>query len=94
MKRFELRELSQAYAWSMGGGQALHVHTLTMGHRFFSRYSVIAHLFDQDKDRLATTARSLGVRSVVIEHEGTRKQHVDLCGKPLERALDRCHDDE
>ena len=24
--------------------------------------------------------------TIKVEHEGTIKQHVDLCGKPLERA--------
>lgn len=46
----------------------------------------IAHLFDQDIDRLRKTAKMLGVRVVKVEHEGTYKQHVNLCSNPLERA--------
>jgi hypothetical protein len=46
-----------------------------------------AHLFDQDARRLAATARALGVRVVVVSHEGTPFQHIDLCAAPLQRAI-------
>ena len=46
----------------------------------------IAHLFDQDKTRLIATVKRLGVRVVKVEREGEEGQHIDLCGKPLERA--------
>lgn len=48
----------------------------------------IAHLFDQDKARLVRTAKRFGVRVILVEREGTHQQHIDLCGKPLERALE------
>ncbi|MCB1714259.1 MAG: hypothetical protein KDK05_03895 [Candidatus Competibacteraceae bacterium] len=86
MKIFEMMDLQSAYQHAQEGGQALHLHTLNQGHRLFKRYPVIAHLLDQDVERLRKTAKSLGVRVIKIEHEGTRKQHIDLCGKPLERA--------
>lgn len=81
-----MREIVAALAHSKSGGQALHLHTLTHGHPLFKRYPVIAHLLDQDKTRLIMTAKKLGVRVIEVECEGTIKQHIDLCGKPLERA--------
>jgi hypothetical protein len=87
MKQFEEDQVREAKAHAVAGGQALHLHTFNdMGHPLFKRYSVIAHLFDQNKERLVKTARKLGVRVIVVEHEGEPGQHIDLCGKPLERA--------
>lgn len=86
LKRFEMREQRAAIACSQSGGQALHIHTLTQGHKLFKKYSQIAHLFDMDKDRLLATARRLGVRKIKIGREGELGQHIDLCGKPFERA--------
>jgi len=39
-------------------------------------------------ERLTATARQLGVRRIVVDQEKTEKQHVDLCGKVLERAIE------
>lgn len=90
MKQFAWRELNEARRFALNGGQSLHVHSLTQGHPLFSRYSEIAHLFDQDKERLVATVKSLGVNVIKVEHEGTPSQHVDLCGKPFERAKKQC----
>lgn len=86
MKVFQFDEIFEAYEHARLGGQALHLHTLNAGHPLFRRYPVIAHLFDQNADRLISTVKRLGVRVVKVEHSGTHKQHIDLCGKPLERA--------
>src|SRR5688572_17704211 len=86
MKRFEMMQQREAVSHSLRGGQALHVHTFNAGHPLFKRYPVIAHLFDQDKSRLIATARKLGVRVIKVEYEGESAQHIDLCGKPFERA--------
>ncbi len=83
---FQEREIFAAYAHAKEGGQALHLHTLNQGHPLFRRYPIIGHLLDQDADRLVATAKKLGVRVVKVEHAGTLKQHIDLCGKPLEKA--------
>lgn len=92
MKRFEQNEIRAAREHAAQGGQALHVHRINMvGHQLFRRYPEIAHLFDQDIDRLRATARSLGVRVIVIEKTGTPSQHVDLCGKPFEKAKALCN---
>lgn len=86
MKRFDSRQVSEAVSYSMQGGQALHVHSFTMGHPLFKHYPKIAHLFDQDRQRLTKTARRLGVRRIKVEYDGQPKQHIDLCGNPFERA--------
>lgn len=91
MKLFAQREINEARAFAKDGGQAVHVHCFTgNGHPLFRRYPQAAHLFDQDRIRLSETARRLGVRVVKIEKPGTASQHIDLCGKPLERAKDLC----
>lgn len=91
---FEERQIKEAIGHAKAGGQALHI----IGGRFaylrkdtptcFKGRQKIAHLFDQDRSRLQKTARRFGVRVVKVERAGTAKQHVDLCGKPLERAED------
>ncbi len=96
MRVFQQREIKEAEAHAAEGGQALHL----MSGRFaylrddtpscFKGREQIAHLFDQDVARLAATARRLGVRVVLIERRGQEGQHVDLCGRPLERALAEC----
>jgi hypothetical protein len=86
MKQFEQDEIKEAKEYSLSGGQALHCHTINIGHPLFERYPVIAHLFDQDKDRLIETAYKLGVNVIKVEHEGEPGQHIDLCGRPFERA--------
>lgn len=87
MKRFEMRQLKEAIDFSMQGGQSLHVHTLNNGHRMFKRYPLIGHLFDQDEQRLRSLAKKLGVNVIKVEHINTPKQHIDLCGKPFEKAI-------
>lgn len=89
MKKFEMRDIKSAKDCSLQGFQALHVHTLNNGHPLFKRYSQIAHLFDLNTARLIKTAKELGVRIIKVEHEGETSQHIDLCGKPFERALYR-----
>lgn len=80
------------------GGQALHVwvpkapgvYAEADGRKApacFRRTKVWAHLMDADAERLEATARRLGVRRVVVSKRGHEHQHVDLCGKPLERAI-------
>ena len=59
MKLFEMKQIHEAITHSKYGGQALHVHTLNVGHRLFRRYPVIGHLFDMDKKRLQRTAVKL-----------------------------------
>lgn len=93
MKRFEQRDLKAAYAYAKTGGQALHVisgkfaYVIPGAPAVFKGQKEIAHLIDNDVERLMATARRLGVRVVKVGREG---QHVDLCRKPLERALAEC----
>jgi hypothetical protein len=84
-----------AIKYALMGGQSLHVFQATDALKVnapgpFKRTDTWAHLFDQDKRRLVGTARSLGVRRIFIHKEDTIGQHVDLCGEPLQKALDLC----
>jgi hypothetical protein len=93
MRVFERRDLHAAIAYAEGGGQAIHLHRFVtpsapaVFKAAVKKGEYIAHLFDQDKERLTTTVRGLGVRVVKVEREGTPYQHVDLCGLPLARAV-------
>lgn len=98
MKHFTVMEVEEAIEHAAAGGQALHTHRIIVDYdkapRCFvaavNRGEDIAHLFDQDYFRLVKTVRRLGVRVVVVEREGTPRQHVDLCGGPLRKALAMC----
>lgn len=94
VKLFTTFEVEPAYAHAAAGGQALHLHQIIPDRktapwcfvRAVDAGEPIAHLFDQDEDRLTKTCRALGVRVVVVERKGHPGQHVDLCGKPLKKA--------
>ena len=94
MMRFAERDYKAALAFAAGGGQGLHVFTGAAAHPgapvCFKRSEGAAHLFDGNKGRLLATAKALGVRRVKIELEGTDRQHVDLCGGPLRKAIGMC----
>ena len=47
----------------------------------------IAHVFCRNVTLLQQLARRLGVRIVKIDRPATASQHVDLCGRPLEKLL-------
>jgi hypothetical protein len=92
MKIFLQREIREAYAHAAAGGQALHVCesrglVRDSAPGCFRRSEQFAHLFDQDYTRLIATAKRYGVKVVVPQHCGTHRQHVDLCGRPLKRAV-------
>lgn len=93
MKIFQQRELLAAYAHAAAGGQALHLMNGNFAYmqartpKCFHNRTVIAHLFDQNHARLIGTAKRMGVRVIKIEHAGSPRQHIDLCGKPLDRAV-------
>jgi hypothetical protein len=93
VKIFQQRELLAAYAHAAAGGQALHLmngnfaYLQTRTPKCFHNRTVIAHLFDQNHERLIGTAKRLGVRVIKVEHAGSERQHIDLCGKPLDRAV-------
>lgn len=98
MKRFATRELKAAYLYAEGGGQALHVISGTYAYlrpgapAVFKNRTQIAHLIDYNTERLIQTARSLGVRVIKVERAQRTGQHIDLCGRPLARALERCRE--
>ncbi len=55
--------------------------------RCFRESTQFAHLFDQDEHRLTKTARWLGIRKIYVHHRGEDRQHIDIVGGPLVRAI-------
>lgn len=96
VKLFQQRELKDAYAYARAGGQALHVISGTFAYlrndtpAVFKNRKQIAHLIDNDVERLMATARRFGVRVIKVERAMREGQHIDLCGKPLDRAIAEC----
>lgn len=98
MKHFTQWDVEEAQDYADAGGQALHTHQIIVDWAkapgcFRDEVRAgrnIAHLFDRDRDRLVRTARSLGVNVIVVENEGRRGQHIDLCRGPLRKALAMC----
>jgi hypothetical protein len=98
MKLFTVMQLYEAMAHARSGGQALHVfdgrvwgNPTKKAPGCFERSARAgkpwAHLFDQNYTRLKETAVRLGVRVIMVHYLGTDRQHIDLCGRPLERAI-------
>jgi len=96
IRLFGHAEIREAKAHAAAGGQALHVWQPTRvgwpgAPRVFRRAATAgeswAHLYDADIERLIETARRLGVLRVVVHRAGQPGQHVDLCGRPLRRAM-------
>lgn len=75
MTIFPLAHESDALAYAVAGGQALHVLGVSPG-----------LLYDRDLPRLVTTARRLGIDGVRVALTGTPHQHVEIRGLPLIRA--------
>ena len=91
---FEEKEIWKAYEFAAAGGQALHLFNDSGVYpgapACFKKSREAAHLFDINTKRLIVTARQLGVRVIKIGRIGMPKQHVDLCGRPLKRAIEIC----
>lgn len=90
MKLFQERQLKEAYEYARSGGQALHLFR-NPGLWFdappcFRGRNEAAHLIDYNIDRLIKTARRLGVRVIKCGRKGRAGQHIDLCGRPLQKA--------
>ena len=99
MKRFDSRQVREAIEYAGDGGQALHVWNPGKSYPdapacFNKSRKGWGHLLDNDEERLVLTARRLGVRRIVVAQRGKRGQHVDLCGKPLKRAIKESIKDE
>jgi hypothetical protein len=98
MRLFEEREIREAVAYAADGGQALHLFggagAYPNAPAPFKKHKDAAHLFDQDKARLILTSKRLGVNVIRVSREGEAYQHVDLCGRPLDRAKAQCENHE
>ena len=90
MKRFEARKIRDAYKFSQAGGQALLIPGFACnwpGAPKCFRNKKYGYLLDQNYLRLKETASRLGVRVIKVDKQGDPQQHVNLCGRPLERAM-------
>jgi len=91
LKQFGTKQLVEAIAWAKEGHEALHVYRpgQLQPSRLdaFNNSATWGHLFCQDREALIIAARHFGVQRVVIHHQGSDRQHVDLCGRPLELAI-------
>ena len=92
---FQCEEIQAAYAHAAAGGIAVHLHSIVFPHspqcfrRAVKRGEQIAHVFGQDAVELRRLAREIGIKVVFIDKEGTPRQHLDACGAPLKRLLDK-----
>lgn len=101
MRQYECMAIVEAEQYAADGGQALHLHRIIVNWErapkcfkaAVNRGEHIAHLFDNDTDRLRRTARKLGVKVVYLDREGRPGQHLDLCGAPLKKAIAMCRDE-
>jgi glycerophosphoryl diester phosphodiesterase len=99
MKLFAQREIREARTYALAGGQALHLmagsiaDALPTAPNCFKNQKWNGHLFDQDKERLIKTVKRLGVRVIFVDREDTIGQHIDLCKKPLERAIEQANNE-
>lgn len=86
VRSFGFTEIREAIEHARQGGVALHD---AGWHRVPGQPEEVrvAHLFDQDMERLERIARDCGVNRVEIQKEGTLRQHIDLWGKPLSDAF-------
>lgn len=70
MKLFQQNEIFKAYAYAAGGGQALHLFDWPGASpgapRCFKGAKQGGHLIDRNRERLITTAKSLGVRVIKL----------------------------
>jgi len=96
MKLFEENQIFEAYQFAAEGGQALHLFSdpgvYPGAPAVFKKSREAAHLLDQDRERLIETAKQFGVRVIKVDRKGTPKQHIDLCGRPLKRAIEIAED--
>ena len=93
-QRYNAKALTYALGMAHLGRQCLHVYSPRVvpptAPRCFRAGRPWAHLLDADDVRLRRTARGLGVRTVFVHHEASPRQHVDLVGRPLARAVGWC----
>ena len=92
MKIFKSKHIFDAYDYVENGGVALHLfggYPDPKTPLCFLKTKVWGHLLDNDKNRLIKTAKELGVKKIKVSREGIRGQHIDLCGKPLQEAIER-----
>lgn len=93
MKVFVQSDLHAAMTYARHGGLAIHLHFIVFADspQCFKRDVAaglpIAHVFHSDSEFLRRLAKSIGINKVYIDREGSTRQHLDVCGTPLQRLL-------
>ena len=100
MKIARFHNILEAIEHSESGGVALHVwkpprqngESTWPGYDIpgcFKKSESWGHLLCCSLGQLEKTAKRLGISRVVVSKLGKRGQHVDLCGRPLEKAIEK-----
>jgi hypothetical protein len=89
MRLYHGNQVRKALEHASAGGQALLIMPWNRdeGPKPFRKAEMIGKLIDLNRERLVATARGLGVRVIKICRKGKPGQHIDLCGTPLDRAI-------
>ena len=82
---FSFGEIREAEAHAKAGGIAVH-HTGFP----FRKWRFTAHLFAQDTVALRQAIRKTGADPKWIQYPGTKREHFDLMGGPLQAAMRFC----
>lgn len=99
MREFKMREIKETIAYAEAGGQPLHLMDHSGG-RYpnapgcFRSLPLSMSIRWANSGVLVATARAFGVRAIKVSREGQEGQHIDLCGKPLEKAKERARKEE
>lgn len=94
-----MRELKEAYEYASTGEVAIHLHNVVFSSspacfkRDIKAGKFIAHVFCTDVVYLKEIAIRSGIKVVYIDGEGTKRQHVDFCGKPLLNLIEEFGED-
>ncbi len=84
---FRVREIKEAFAHADAGGIAVH----DSGMKYKRNYA--CHLFAESKMALMNAAEELGLDTKWVQI-GYGRDHFDIFGEPLMRALQKCMEEE
>lgn len=90
----QFEKLIDAIRHADADGIALHVWDAAPGAfpdapECFKHSSRWGHLMCKDRQKLLSLAYQLGVKCIKVGRDGRSGQHIDLCGQPLQRAIER-----
>lgn len=82
---FRFGEIHEAEEWARNGGLAVHDTGFPFRH-----YKLTAHLFAASTRQLVEGVRIVGANPKWLQYPGTKREHFDLMGVPLDRAVRLC----